>query len=578
VDPGPSRFSGDASFWFSPRQDNRAGEYYYGARTLSAFTYRVKQIAFQEAAVANSCFIGHSKRRMSKRFYITTAIDYVNGQPHLGHAYEKIVADVIARSRRSFGQEVFFLTGLDEHGQKVQQAAIAEGKTPQVYCDDLAAIWKAFIARLGLINDDFVRTTEVRHKTVVQSILSKLNAEGHFYREVYRGFYSTKEETFLTDKDRGPDGKFDPSYGEVVELEEENYYFRLKAHQQWLIDYIEENPAFVFPESRRNEVLGFLKHNVLEDLCITRPSNRLNWGIPVPFDPNYVTYVWFDALVNYISIPAALGDPAATHAVNYQPSTANHPLSAWPADIHVIGKDILKFHSVYWPIMLKAMDAPLPKQIVVHGWWQKDGAKMSKSTGNVVDPIAVINEWGVDAFRFYVIRELDIGPDGNWTDEGFKQRYNSQLANGIGNLLNRSLTMVKKYREGIIPAKSDELAPEAENVIAETRTLLQENRLQAALIAIWSLVARGNQYIDQTTPFKLPKDSPRLDEILYNLAEVCRILAVLLWPFLPETASKIYTQLGLSGAPDKFAEARWGGLKPGHSIGTPAALFPKKEP
>jgi methionyl-tRNA synthetase len=426
---------------------------------------------------------------MSKRFYITTAIDYVNGQPHLGHAYEKIVADVIARSRRSFGQEVFFLTGLDEHGQKVQQAAVAEGKTPQAYCDDLAAVWKAFIARLGLTNDDFVRTTEVRHKTVVQSILSKLHAEGHFYREIYRGFYSTKEETFLTDKDRGPDGKFDPSYGEVVELEEENYYFRLKAHQQWLIDYIEKNPEFVYPESRRNEVLGFLKHNVLEDLCITRPANRLNWGIPVPFDPNYVTYVWFDALVNYISVPAALGDAMAGQAVNFHAPATERPLSAWPADIHVIGKDIVKFHSVYWPIMLKAMGAPLPKQIIAHGWWQKDGAKMSKTTGNVVDPITVINEWGVDAFRFYVIRELDIGPDGNWTDEGFKQRYNSQLANGLGNLLNRSLTMLKKYREGIVPAKSNELAPEAENVIVETRTLLEDNRLQAALIAIWSLVA-----------------------------------------------------------------------------------------
>jgi methionyl-tRNA synthetase len=517
---------------------------------------------------------------MSKRFYITTAIDYVNGQPHLGHAYEKIVADVIARSRRSFGQEVFFLTGLDEHGQKVQQVAVAEGKTPQAYCDDLAPVWKAFIAKLDLTNDDFVRTTEIRHKTVVQSILSKLHTEGHFYKALYRGFYSTKEETFLTDKDRGKDGKFDPSYGEVVELEEENYYFRLKAHQQWLIDYIEKNPEFVYPESRRNEVLGFLKHNVLEDLCITRPANRLNWGIPVPFDPDYVTYVWFDALVNYISVPAALADPVAAPAVNYQPSTINYPLSAWPADIHLIGKDILKFHSVYWPIMLKAMGAPLPKQIVAHGWWQKDGAKMSKATGNVVDPIAIINEWGVDAFRFYVIRELDVGPDGNWTDEGFKARYKAELADALGNLVNRSLSMLKRYRNGIVPGQSNELAADAEKVVTETRSLLEQNQLQSALQTIWSLVTRGNQYVDHTAPFKLAKDptkAARLDEVLYNLAEVCRILAVLLWPFLPETASKIYAQLGLSGAPDKFAEASWGGLKAGHSIGTPAALFPKKE-
>src|SRR5215831_14423991 len=225
---------------------------------------------------------------MSKSFYITTAIDYVNGQPHLGHAYEKIVTDVIARVRRSLGQNVFFLTGLDEHKQKVQQTTIAEGKSPQAYYDQLATIWKAFIAKLDLTNDDFVRTTESRHKTVVQAILLKLHKEGHFYKEVYKGFYSSKEETFLTDKDREPDGKFDPTYGDVVELEEENYYFKLKEHQQWLIDYIERNSTFIYPESRRNEVLGFLKHNVLEDLCITRPANRLNWGIPIPFDPNYV--------------------------------------------------------------------------------------------------------------------------------------------------------------------------------------------------------------------------------------------------------------------------------------------------
>jgi methionyl-tRNA synthetase len=516
---------------------------------------------------------------MSKRFYITTAIDYVNGQPHLGHAYEKIVADVIARSRRSFGEEVFFLTGLDEHGQKVQQAALAGGKNPQAYCDDLAAVWKAFIAKLGLTNDDFVRTTETRHKTVVQSILSKLNAEGHFYKEVYKGFYSTKEETFLTDKDRGSDGKFDASYGDVVELEEENYYFKLKAHQQWLIEYLENNPAFVYPESRRNEVLGFLKHNMLEDLCITRPANRLNWGIPLPFDSNYVTYVWFDALVNYISIPAALGDSVAAAAVNYRSSGIEHPLAVWPADVHLIGKDILKFHSVYWPIMLKAMGAPLPKQILAHGWWQKDGAKMSKTTGNVVDPIAVIDEWGVDAFRFYVIRELDIGPDGNWTDTGFKERY-GDLAKRLGNLVNRSLSMLKSYRGGIIPKQSTELGPEAEKVVHETRTLLEQNQLQSALHSIWSLVARGNQYVDHTAPFKIAKDAgqaSRLDEILYNLAELSRILAVLLWPFMPSTACKIYSQLGLAGAPDKFAQARWGGLKAGHAIGTPAALFPKKD-
>jgi methionyl-tRNA synthetase len=520
---------------------------------------------------------------MSKRFYITTAIFYVNGEPHLGHAYEMVIADVIARARRSLGHETFFLTGLDEHGQKVQQAAVAEGKTPQAYCNDLAAVWKAFAAKLELTNDDFVRTTEGRHQQVVQAILSKLHAEGHFYKQVYRGFYSARQETFLTHKDRRPDGTFDPAYGEVVELDEENYYFRLKDHQQWLVDYIEQNPAFIAPAFRRNEVLGFLKNNVLEDLCISRPAARLSWGIPLPFDPAFVTYVWFDALSNYITIPAAQGDPGVPSTLRPQLSTLktlDYQLSLWPADIHLIGKDILKFHAVYWPIMLKAMGAPLPKQILAHGWWQKDGQKMSKSTGNVVDPVAVINEWGVDAFRFYVLRELDIGPDGNWTEAGFKARYSAELANGLGNLVNRSLSMLKRYRNGVVPQRSDELETTTVESILPTRASLEENELQGALQCIWELVAKANRYVDHTAPFKLAKDpsqAQRLDEVLYNLAEVCRILAVLLWPFLPGTASKINAQLGLAGAPDKFSGARWGGLVAGHTIGTPTPLFPRKE-
>jgi methionyl-tRNA synthetase len=500
---------------------------------------------------------------MNKRFYITTAIDYVNGQPHLGHAYEKIVADVIARARRSLGQDVFFLTGLDEHGQKVQQAAQAEGKSPQVYCDELATDWKAFAKKLELTNDDFVRTTEPRHKEFVQATLAKLHDAGQFYKETYTGFYSTKEETFLTDKDRLTNGTFDPSYGEVVELREDNYYFKLGAHQQWLIDHIEKNPDFISPSYRRNEVLGFLKSQTLEDLCISRQAARLNWGIPLPFDKDFVTYVWFDALVNYTSI-----------------AHAHKSLELWPADIHVIGKDIVKFHAVYWPIMLKATGLSLPKQILVHGWWQKDGAKISKSTGNIVDPIAVIDEWGLDAFRFYVLRELDIGPDGNWTDAGFRARYQAELANGLGNLVNRSLSMLKRYRDGIVPAKSNELAADAGKTIAVTRQLLEQNQLQAALQAIWLLVNRANKYVDETAPFKLAKDAAqakRLDEVLYNLAETCRLLAVLLWPFLPGTSAKIYAQLGSNEAPDKFSEAVWGKLQPSHKIGEPAPLFPRKD-
>lgn len=521
---------------------------------------------------------------MSKRFYITTAIDYVNGQPHLGHAYEKVVADVIARARRSMGQEVFFLTGVDEHGQKVQQAAMKEQKTPQTYCDELAVIWKSLAGKLGLSIDDFVRTTESRHRAVVQAILSKLHAEGHFYKAEYIGFYSAKEETFLTEKDRLPDGTFDPSWGQVIQLSEENYYFKLKAHQAWLIDYIESHPDFIYPSSRRNEVLGFLKNNELEDLCITRPVSRLNWGIPVPFDPNYVTYVWFDALVNYISVPAALGDPVAAAAVNLPVSASSAPSgeipNLWPADVHLIGKDIVKFHSVYWPIMLRAMGAPLPKQILVHGWWQKEGQKLSKSTGNVVDPMAVIDEWGLDAFRFYVVRELDLGPDGNWTDAGFQARYHAELANGLGNLVNRSLSMLQRYRKGIVPGRADDLAPEVTRAVAAAQEQLRQYQLQPALETIWSVVNRANQYVEQTAPFKLAKDpaqAPRLEAVLYNLAETCRVLAVMLWPFLPTTAEKIYAQLGLTGAPNQFAAAQWGGLAPGHTIGAAAPLFPRKD-
>jgi methionyl-tRNA synthetase len=516
---------------------------------------------------------------MTKRYYITTAIDYVNGQPHLGHAYEKVVTDVIARAQRSLGNEVFFLTGLDEHGQKVQQAALKEGKSPQAYCDDLARDWRVFADKLNLSIDDFVRTTDLRHKQVVQAILNRLQASGHFYKAEYKGWYSTKEETFLTDKDRRSDGTFDPSYGDVIELAEENYYFRLRDHQQWLIDYIQANPDFIKPSHRRNEVLGFLKNNTLEDLCSTRPAARLNWGIPVPFDPGYVTYVWFDALVNYISIPAAHGDPVVCSALALPAKTAS-PESLWPADAHVIGKDIVKFHAVYWPIMLKAMGLPLPKQLLVHGWWQKDGEKMSKTTGNVVEPGKVIEEWGVDAFRYYVVRELDIGPDGNWTDDSFQARYHAELANGLGNLVNRSLSMLKRYRNGVVPAQSNELADEARKAVAETRRLLAESELKGALEAIWSLITRANQYVDQTAPFKLAKDpsqAGRLDEVLYNLAEVCRILAVLLWPFVPNTASRINAQLGLATSPDKLDQASWGGLKQGHAIAEVAPLFPRKD-
>jgi methionyl-tRNA synthetase len=523
---------------------------------------------------------------MSKRFYITTAIYYVNGRPHLGHAYEQVITDVIARVQTALGREPFFLTGLDEHGQKVQQAAEAEGKQAQAYCDELARDWRKMSNRLKLTNDDFIRTTEQRHKIVVQAILNKLQASGHFYKADYGGFYSTRQETFVPEKERRPDGTFDPIYGEVIRLSEENYYFKLKSEQQWLIDYIEKNPEFIVPRSRRNEILGFLKNNELEDLCITRPASRLSWGIPVPFDPEYVTYVWFDALVNYITIPAAYGDPNVVGPLGLAESSLSQlpsfgqGLELWPADVHVIGKDIVKFHSVYWPIMLKAMGLQQPKQIIAHGFWEKDGEKMSKSTGNIVDPLAVIDEWGLDAFRYYVTRELDLGPDGNWTDAGFQSRYQAELANGLGNLVNRSLSMLNRYRGGKVPANSTELEPEANEFIRKVRSHYEQHHLQGALVAAWGLITRANQYVDQTAPFKLAKDpaqSKRLDEVLYNLTEVCRIIAILVAPVLPETSAKIFEQLNMGSSKQTLANVAWGVLEEGHQIGSPAPLFPRKD-
>jgi methionyl-tRNA synthetase len=514
---------------------------------------------------------------MPDGLYITTAIDYVNGVPHLGHAYEKVVTDVIARAHRSLGRPAFFLTGLDEHGQKVQQAAHAAGLAPQDYCDRLAVEWRGLTRALGLSNDDFIRTTEPRHQQVVQAILTKLHGEGHFYQALYEGWYSTKEETFLTDKDRLPDGAFPAHYGEVIRLSETNWYFRLKEHQAWLLDHIENHPDFIQPDSRRNEVLGFLRSQELEDLSISRPRARLAWGIPLPFDPACVTYVWFDALVNYLTVPVALGDPLVTAALGL-PGREDAP-ALWPA-VHVIGKDIVKFHAVYWPIMLRAMGLPLPRHLLVHGWWQKDGQKLSKSTGNVVDPRAVIAEWGLDAFRYYVVRELDLGPDGNWTDAGFAARHQAELANGLGNLVNRSLSMLRRYRGGAVPPRSSELARSAGETACRVQGHLTAFRLQTALVAIWELITRANQYVDQTAPFRLAKDpaqTARLDEVLYNLAETCRVLAVLLWPFIPGTAEKIFAQLGLGGAPDRFDLAQWGGLAPGHVIGEPQPLFPRKD-
>ena len=508
---------------------------------------------------------------MSKPFYITTPIYYVNDRPHIGHAYCTIVADVVARARRLMGEEVFFLTGLDEHGQKVQQAAQAKGVTPQQFCDEMAPHWEQLWPKLLISNNDLIRTTQPRHKAVVQSILQKLYDAGEIYTNEYEGWYSTRAEQFLTEKEMGPDGKFPAEYGEVTRLKEKNYFFKMGKYQEWLIGYIRDNPGFVYPDYRRNEILGFLQ-KPLGDLCISRPVSRLAWGIPLPFDPAYVTYVWFDALVNYVSA-AGYGTPAFEQK--------------WPADIHLIGKEILLFHAGYWPIMLKAAGIPLPKQIVAHGWWTRDGQKMSKSVGNVVDPVAVVEEWGADALRYYLLRELPIGSDGDWSDANFERRYNGELANDLGNLVNRSLSMINRYCKGVVPQPAapehpdDELKACADETVKRFPGRVAKLELNQLLGDIWDFIRRCNQYVDQCAPWALAKDrtrAARLSSVLYNLAEGCRFASVLLTPFLPTTAGKIRRQLGMGDTPAAFADVqRWGRLEHSRPLGEVTPLFPKKQ-
>ncbi|MEC7400761.1 MAG: methionine--tRNA ligase, partial [Verrucomicrobiota bacterium] len=362
-----------------------------------------------------------------KPFYLTTAIDYANGSPHLGHAYEKILADVIARTQRLLGHEVRFVTGLDEHGQKVQQGAEREGISPQARCDGIAEEFKSLLKSLNVHPDDYIRTTEERHKKVVCHLLTDLYESGEIYQAEYKGFYSTRSEQFLQEKDK-VDGKWPEIYGDVTEITEKNYFFKLGKYQDWLIEHIRTNPTFIAPDYRQNQVLEFLKEP-LNDLCISRPKERLSWGIPLPFDANFVTYVWFDALVNYVTA-AGFG-----HESEFE--------RFWPADLHVIGKDILAPpHAVYWPIMLKAANLSLPKQILAHGWWTSSGAKMSKSTGETVNPLELVEQYGSDAFRYFVMREMTVGRDAEFSLERFESRYRADLGNDLGNLLSRLLHML----------------------------------------------------------------------------------------------------------------------------------------
>ncbi len=505
-----------------------------------------------------------------KSFYITTAIDYVNGSPHLGHAYEKVLSDVIARFRRQLGDQVRFLTGVDEHGQKVQASAKRRGIPPQQFVDEVSAEFRALLPKLNISNDDFIRTTEERHKKVVRTILQQLFDKGEIYKAEYRGFYSTRQEQFLQEKDRLPDGSWPEIFGEVTEITESNYFFKLKQYQDWLVDFLTKNENFIFPPYRQKQVLEFLKEP-LNDLCISRPRERLEWGIALPFDDGYVTYVWFDALLNYYSAVADLP-------------------GVWPATWHVIGKDILvPPHAVYWPIMLHAANLPLPHGIIAHGWWMTRGAKMSKSTGNALNPLDLVEEFGTDAFRYFLIREMNVGQDSDFTREQFLVRYNSELANNLGNLVNRTLNMTTRFAGGVVPAAEtgEDAETELQNLWARTRDevlpLCEGFQFHAALERTMAFVTATNAYIERRAPWKLgksaePKDAALLRTSLATMAEALRLAVALMQHVTPATTEKINAVLGYQPGATWRDELGWGSKLTGRKVAESLVLFPRPAP
>jgi methionyl-tRNA synthetase len=503
-------------------------------------------------------------------FYITTAIDYVNGSPHLGHAYEKVLTDVIARFRRQMGDSVHFLTGVDEHGQKVQASARQRGIPPQQYCDEVSAEFRALLPKLNISNDDFIRTTEERHKKVVRAVLQQLFDQGEIYQAEYKGFYSTRQEQFLQEKDRLPDGSWPEIFGEVTEITEANYFFKLRQYQEWLVDFLAKHEDFIFPRYRQKQVLEFLK-DPLNDLCISRPRERLEWGIPLPFDENYVTYVWFDALINYYS------------------AVADKP-GVWPATWHVIGKDILvPPHAVYWPIMLHAAGIPLPRGIIAHGWWMTGGSKMSKSTGNALNPLDLVTEFGADAFRYFLIREMNVGQDSDFTREQFLVRYNSELANNLGNLVNRTLNMTTRFAGGVLPAADPiEQDRQPEDGLQrrwierrdECITLFEQFQFHTALERAMSFLADVNAYIETRKPWTEGKSTARLvvakrNTALATMAEGLRLAVVLIQHIMPATTERINAALGYTPGPVWREELVWGTKLSGSKVAPALVLFPR---
>lgn len=507
-----------------------------------------------------------------KNFYITTAIDYANGAPHLGHAYEKVLADVMARIKRLEGKSVYFLTGLDEHGQKVQQTAEGLGVEPQALCDTMAVKFKDMCEKMGISYDQYIRTTDKHHKEVVRGILQKLFDDGLIYKHDYKGHYSVKEEQFVQEKDK-IDGQWPANFGKVIEISEPNYFFKLSAYKDWLVEYIHEHPDFIFPKFRAKQVLEFLKEDI-NDLCISRPKERLSWGIPLPFDPEFVTYVWFDALINYIS---AVGYGTDDFSKN------------WPVDYHVIGKDILvPAHGVYWPIMLKAMGAPLPKTLLVHGWWLSSGNKMSKSVGNTVAPLELADKYGADALRFFLIREMNVGQDSDFSMDLFLSHYNNVLGNDLGNLLSRLLNMASRYCESKVPGVSIEEEPEKElKALWETHSkevleMYDSLQLNRGLESLFTFIRGINRYVEVRAPWKLAKSEDaegrkRLETSLANIAEGLRLAIGLLHPVMPRICDQIRDLLGLKHLETWKKELVWDNRVKGSKLGEKAILFPRVE-
>ena len=484
---------------------------------------------------------------MSNKFYITTPLYYVNASPHIGHSYTNIAADCLARyMRRLLGKEnVWFLTGTDEHGQKVQRAAEAEGLAPQKFVDKMVLTFKNLWKELNISYNDFIRTTEERHISVVRRVLEILYQRGDVYEAKYEGWYCTPCETFWTEtqtQDQAcPDCK-----RPLEKIAETNYFFKLSHYQGWLIDYIKNNPDFIRPQIRQREVLSFLELNKLTDLCISRPKERLSWGIPLPFSKEHVTYVWFDALINYIS------------AVGEFDSKGEYKSKWWPADLHLIGKDILRQHAIYWPIILKALNIDPPKTIFAHGWWLIGESKMSKSRGNVVSPSDMVDNFGVDTYRYFLLRDVPFGLDGNFSEDAIIKRFNSDLANDLGNLVYRTLTMIEKYFQGGIPQldiRSIKYNTQGENIKEKITFLLSNEvsiRLQvgfdfsSALEKIWELINMANKYIEDTKPWNLDKENKteELKSFIRLLVDVIRGVAEQIYPFMPQTAESIKDQIG----------------------------------